>query len=54
MKKQQKEMRKQEAAQNRNQNMTLEKTAARNKGARTAAPMKNAAKVSKGAGPGKK
>ena len=54
MKKQQKEMRKQEAAQNRNKNMTQEQTAAKNKGARTATPMKNAAKVSKGAGPGKK
>jgi len=54
LKKQQKEMRKQEAAQNRTQNMTQEKTAAKNKGARTATPMKNAAKVSKGSGPGKK
>jgi len=54
LKKQQKETKKQEAAQNRNQYMEQEKTAANNKGARTATPMKNAAKVSKGAGPGKK
>jgi len=54
LKKQQKEIRKQEAAQNRTQNMTQERTAVKNKGARTGAPMKNAAKVSKGAGPGKK
>lgn len=54
IKKQQKEMRNQQGLQNRNKNMTQEKTAARNKGARTAAPMKNAAKVSKGAGRGKR
>jgi membrane protein involved in colicin uptake len=54
LKKQQKEMKKQETAQNRNQNMTQEKTAAKNKGAGSTAPMKNATKVSKGPGPGKK
>ena len=54
LKKQQKEMKKQEAAQNREQYKDQIKTANRNKGARTATPQRNAAKVSKSAGPGKK
>ena len=53
MKKQQKEMRMQEVAHTRNQNMTQE-NAARVKGVRTGAPMKNPAKVLKGAGQGRK
>jgi hypothetical protein len=54
LKKQQKEMRKQEAAQNHEQYMEQEKTNARNQGARTAAPQRNAARVSRSSGPGKK
>jgi len=54
LKKQQKEMRKQEAAQKRTQTMTQDKTAVRNKGARTGAPMKNGPKGPKGGGPGRR
>lgn len=54
MKKQQKQMQKQEAQMNQEKVQSQSKTAVKNKGARTATPMKNAAKVSRGSGPGKK
>jgi membrane protein involved in colicin uptake len=54
LKKQQKEMQKQEASMNGKQYMDQNRTAVKNKGARTATPMKNAAKVSRSSGPGKR
>jgi membrane protein involved in colicin uptake len=54
LKKQQKEMKKEQAQMNQQKNMDRNKAAAKNKGARTSTPMKNAAKVSRGSGPGKK
>ena len=54
LKKQQKEQKKQEVAQNKEQYQETEKTATQNKGARTAAPLRNAAKVSRGSGTGKR
>jgi len=54
LKKQQKQMKQQEAQMNQEMVRSKSQTAVKNKGARTAAPMKNAAKVSRGSGPGKK
>ncbi|MDX9727474.1 MAG: hypothetical protein RBT38_13925 [Bacteroidales bacterium] len=54
LKKQQKKMKQQEAQMNQEKVQSKSQTAVRNKGARTAAPMKNAAKVSRGSGPGRK
>ena len=49
-----KEQRKQEAAQNREMYMEKEQTTTRNKGIRNATPQRNAAKVSRSTGPGRK
>lgn len=51
---QRKEQRKQEAAQNREMYMEKEQTTTRNKGARNATPQRNAVKVSRSTGPGRK
>ncbi len=54
LKKQQKELKKQQASMNKEQYKDQNRTAVQNKGARTATPMKNAAKVSGSSGPGRK
>jgi hypothetical protein len=54
LKKQQKQQKMQDPQMKQEQYKEQSKTAVKNKGARTATPMKNAAKVSRGAGAGKK
>lgn len=54
LKRQQKELKKQQASMNKEQYKDQNRTAVKNKGARTATPMKNAAKVSRSSGPGRK
>ncbi len=54
LKKQQKQQKMQDQQMKQEQYMDQNKAAVKNKGARTATPMKNAAKVSRGSGPGKK
>jgi len=54
LKKQQKQMQKQEAKMKQEKVQSQTKNAVKNQGARKATPVKNAAKVSRGSGPGKK
>lgn len=54
LKRQQKEIRKQETAQNREMYKEQERASVKNQGARTGSPVRNAAKVSRSAGQGRR
>lgn len=54
LKRQQKELRKQEAERNREMYTEQERASVKNQGARTSSPVRNAAKVSRSAGQGKR